>query len=145
MPAKGKKKIVFDVLPEEHAEFMDRARTAGMSAIEYFRNMRDPLPRFHHRTRAAAEREKYIKFAMFFLELLYKGNGGLRTSRLGLEEEWNSLLDGVEDCIRALRALPVPGADEDRDPTQFPPNPSWIKSRHELLRSLIATPPGDQD
>lgn len=64
LPAKGKRKLVFDVPPEEHDEFMARARAAGMSGIEYLRSMREPLPRFHHDTKVGVERQKYISLKL---------------------------------------------------------------------------------
>lgn len=145
LPAKGKRKLVFDVPPEEHDEFMARAKAAGMSGIEYFRSMREPLPHFQHVTTVGVEREKYISFAVFFLELMYKSNGGLRTSALGLEDEWSSRLDKLEDCIKALRVLSIPTRNQDPDEVSIPPNPSWVKSRIDHSKFVTKRTTGDQE
>lgn len=110
-----------------------------MSGIDYFRRMRAPIPIFRHETSAGEEREKHIRFAMFYLDLMYKSNGGQRTSELAMKEEWQSRLDKIEDCIRALRALPMPGTPEDCPEAQIPSDPAWVKSGSGAIsRSAVA-------
>jgi len=141
MASAKKKRLVFDLEPEDHEEFMSAVRRRGMTAVGYFLQMRSPLPRRSEDTPPAEQRSLYLAMATWFLERAMWMNS-VENPDYGdclpfmrdesLEESWHRSLDRAKDCIEHLKQLPVPGSPDDVPDAPLPPRPSWIGRRPDF-------------
>lgn len=136
-----KKRLVFDLEPEDHEEFMSAVRRRGMTAVGYFLQMRRPLPRRNSDTPPAEQRSFYLAMATWFLERAMWMNSVENPDYSdclpfmrdeSLEESWHRSLDRAKDCIERLKQLPVPGSPDDVPDAPLPPRPSWIGRRPDF-------------
>lgn len=131
-----KKRLVFDVEPEEHEEFMRAVRRSGMTAVGYFLQMRSPLPRHHADTRTASERDVFLTIAVKFLERAIWMNSieepgtkdclhFMRDENMG--KSWRLSLDRAKECIEHVAQLPAPGTPEGEADAPLPERPRWMR------------------
>ncbi len=141
MASAKKKRLVFDLEPEDHEEFMSAVRRRGMTAVGYFLQMRSPLPKRESDTLPARERTMYLVIAHLLLERAIWMNSVENPNYgdclpfmrdEGLEDSWHRSLDRAKECIEHLKQLPVPGSPDDVPDAPLPPRPSWIGRRPDF-------------